>query len=289
MDSLIAASRLFEASIAAAPRRSSAWAGLARTYQLASDFDRRYAQRARDSAARAVALDARNPESVYMDGYMRFFEAWDFAGAERSFRQVIALNPRWEVVYRLYADAATLSGKVSEASAVLAAGRRLFPGSVSLQAAEAMAEYHQGHFDRMLALAKQMPETVDLTHWVRGLALEQAGDKPGARGAFNRCLGIAQSSLRCAFALLHLDASSRRVAEAEARAARLADGRGELCVAKAFLHAGLGDPARALDWIERGLAQHDFSVPWVLVDPRFAAVRNTVRFKGVQQQLSNGN
>jgi Flp pilus assembly protein TadD len=53
----------------------------------------------------------------------------------------------------------------------------------------------------------------------------------------------------------------------------------------AVVYTALGDRARALDALERGLAEHDFSMAQVKVAPWFASLRGDPRFQQILTTL----
>ena len=269
LETALEAAQFFEKAIDREPARAGAWAGLARAYELAGRYDSRYYAKSKDAARRSLDLDPANAEANYEFAYISHFQDWDFAGAQRGFARAIEAQPHWESAYRHFGDAASLVRQFDAADARLQAGLRVFPASSLLRVSQAMLRFHQERFEDMLATARLLPDNLDLAHWVRGLALEQQGDRPQARAELERCLAISPRLIRCAIALIYLDAQTGRAAEAEARAASLADHDGEMIIARIFQYAGARDRAKTLEWIQRGIALHEHSVPWLLIDPRF--------------------
>jgi hypothetical protein len=53
----------------------------------------------------------------------------------------------------------------------------------------------------------------------------------------------------------------------------------------AQVHLGLGDRARALDWIERALSVHATELAWLGVQPMFDALRGESRFQAVLERI----
>jgi len=51
------------------------------------------AQKAREAALHAIALDDSLAEAHCSAAYIRFFKDWDFAVAEAEFRRALQLNP----------------------------------------------------------------------------------------------------------------------------------------------------------------------------------------------------
>lgn len=286
LDKLLLAAGNFETSVKIDPTRTSAWTGMTQTYLLAALFDRRYVLRAQEAADQAVKLEPGFPDAQFLKAYIQFFEGWDFQGAAKGFLRTIQLQPKWEAAYRHYGDAATLTGQTDQADRVIEAGLRLFPRSTLLLLTQAMLRYHQHRYDDMLAVAEQLPQELDLASWVRGLAREQKGDFAEAERELKRCLATSPRNNRCAIAMVHLLARMGRVAEAETRAAGLSDGENELTIARVFQSAGLRNDTQTVEWIRRGIAQHDYSIPYLLVDPRFDHLRKDPEFVTEMRRIS---
>ena len=88
----------FEQSIARDPKFAPAYAGLADTYLVLPFFkrsgdERESYERAGIAAEKALELDPRSEDALKSDAYVKMYRDWDFKGAEREFRQALALNP----------------------------------------------------------------------------------------------------------------------------------------------------------------------------------------------------
>ena len=83
-------------------------------------------------------------------------------------------------------------------------------------------------------------------------------------------------------------ALSGRVGEAREMLAALTRRRAESYIslwALASIHARLGETEEALDWLERAYEEHDSTLVWLKVHPRFDALRREPRFEALLARL----
>jgi hypothetical protein len=53
----------------------------------------------------------------------------------------------------------------------------------------------------------------------------------------------------------------------------------------ALVHAGLGNKAEALDWLDRAYQEHDFSLVFLEVAPWFETLRGEARFQQLVRRM----
>jgi adenylate cyclase len=54
----------------------------------------------------------------------------------------------------------------------------------------------------------------------------------------------------------------------------------------AVAHAGLGDTETALDWLEKGFAEHDPKMAFLKVDPKWNNLRSNPRFISLMKRMN---
>ncbi|HEX2062385.1 MAG TPA: winged helix-turn-helix domain-containing protein [Thermoanaerobaculia bacterium] len=246
---------LLERSVKIDPRFAEAWSGLAsvavrRAWRLEGKEHAVLLARARDAAARALALQPRSAEALHAMGLAAFRYDFDFAAGESLFRRAIAADPRhWEARVNL-ALLLPATARHDEALAELAAAERLAP-QVLLPSSVRPFLYFLAHrfkdaeraYRELLVLH---PESRELQLGMMSVALAQG----------RRELLVKYGGMETAVA---------------------AETPGSHYVLAAF-YAELGETARALDALERATARREPAIVFLRVDPRFDAIRQEPRF-----------
>ncbi|QQS41583.1 MAG: winged helix-turn-helix domain-containing protein [Acidobacteriota bacterium] len=90
---------LLESAVAKDPGLSPAYSALGDAYS----FDSRLWRKAEGTARKAIAIDPRNGEAYATIGLVKMMWEWDFAGAEREFKEAIRLSPDYPSAHQWYA------------------------------------------------------------------------------------------------------------------------------------------------------------------------------------------
>jgi tetratricopeptide (TPR) repeat protein len=124
----------FEQAISRDPKFAVAYTGLADAYNLLSQLGfiapREGMERARDAAARALAMDPRLAEGHVSLGAVLEAYDWDWAGAEREYRRALELNPGLPAAHLWYGMFLRDQGRLQEALPELRQAAQLEPFSV---------------------------------------------------------------------------------------------------------------------------------------------------------------
>ncbi|MEO7136679.1 MAG: protein kinase [Gemmatimonadales bacterium] len=262
------ARRLLEQAIQLDPAFAPAHAALAEIYAvlpLWSDLppDQTY-PRAKAAALEALRLDSTlaAPFAVLGDVYAMY--EWNWAEAERNFRQSLALDPNNANTHHWYqSDYLATVGRLDESVAEARRAHELDPLSVMLNATVGHALYRGGRVEEaetqlrgVLAVDSSFilaNSTLGMVHLVQGragdaLPLLERGIDPRVRYSLDvALLGYGYSK-----------AERRREAEALREELLGRRSRGYVSpVSIALLAAGLGDTAEAFVWLGRGVEAHD--------------------------------
>jgi tetratricopeptide (TPR) repeat protein len=286
----------YELAVTVSPTFARGWASLAEAYEYASAFVGRSAaqdaRRAEAAAHRAVTLDPNLPEAHAMLALVRFYLRWDFVGAEAAYRRAIALDPRaaWAIVE--FADLLRETNRLDEAAAEIRRARALQPALPALAVKEAELLLAQQRPEEAIAsamaaigLKRDSPKA-----WVAlGMSHEVQGDTERALESYRRALSFDARDRRALPALGYLLATTGRRSEAREILRRLEElnERVRVCAYQiAVVHVGLGEPDRAMEWLERAFARRQMHVPFMAVEPRFDSLRSDPRFKAVLARLN---
>jgi tetratricopeptide (TPR) repeat protein len=291
LEDLMRSARLLEEAAKIDPTFTEAHAQLAWMYQLSIPYDRRMVEQAARTARRALDVDPNSVEGNYVNGYVSLLEKWDIAGAEAAMLRCVERSAFHVEAYRFYLDAATIRGHAKDALNVLARPLSVMPRSKVLRFAATTTMLQAGFAHEAEQLAREALRWEPgwlLAHWQLGRALEAAGRMPDAEIEFRNIQRADPKSQRFAAALAHLLASgSDPQNHREAMALLLNIGMDKTAPALVGLvEARCGDPAKALNWMERAEREHDHNLPYAVIDPHFQSLRNSELGRRLHQRFA---
>jgi serine/threonine protein kinase/Flp pilus assembly protein TadD len=245
--------------------------------------------RARQSALEALKADPQLSEAHGSLAFILALHDWDWAGAEREYREAIALNPSNSAARAFYAMTLSLQGKHDEAIAEGLRAKELDPVSPTVGLHLGRIYFFAGQPGRATQLflnaIEVNPEFWPL-HLFLGHVYEQQGLFPQALLELQKAQG---PSLAATASIGHLHA----VAGKRAEAAKILD---ELVARSragylppsyiARIHTGLGDHDQAISWLDRALAAHDAHLALVGAEPAFGPLRADPRFLSLLRRLN---
>ncbi len=242
---------------------------------------------ARAGVERALALDPTLADAVALKAWIRFFSDRDWAGAERLFREALAINPSSSVAHHRYALLLMTAGRFAEA---IEHGRQaldLDPLSYRLVNGVAVIHFCARQYREAERLAREstvLAPDFFLAHLILGSALVEQRRLDEGIAAYRAALAVqphepdATASLGRALALAgRRDEARALLAALEAPDAPRPPSRYEL----AFLLAALGARDRAFAELEVSLARHETELLYLGVDPLFDPLRGDPRFDTV--------
>ena len=268
------------------PAFALAWAGLAQTYVWycnfstemgRAGFDSRLA-RARETAARALALEPNLPEALRVRADIQLNFDFDWKGASETLRTALALAP---------ADPAllTAAGNLAVAKGDAARGIALYREAVALDPVNPLA---RSFLDFNLALTGQFAEAQ--AEYPRLVELSPAAPWAHAglgisfllQGKFKEAAVAAQDDAAEWARLLVVAMarwSQKRIPEADAALARLVEGSADTAAYQiAEVHAYRGDKDRAFEWLECARRQRDPGLGSLRIDPLLANLHGDPRW-----------
>jgi TolB-like protein len=153
-ESLKKAVEYFKRAIQEDPNDARSYAGLAQCYivlPMLTTFPQAEAYpKSRDAANQAVALDDSLAEAHLAIAEVRFYQDWDFAGAEKEFKKTLDLNPNYSTGHQWYGEFLSAMARKEESILELQTALALDPLSavIHLQFGNALREARQ--YDRAL-------------------------------------------------------------------------------------------------------------------------------------------
>lgn len=277
---------LFERVLALDPGSATAHAGLASTYLLLSSTTIRRplpideaARLAEESARRALALDDRQAEARTVLGRLKMVRDWDWRGAEADLSEAVALCPESAEANEAHGWFLAAMGRHDAALEALARARRLDPLRRQTLEYLGLAGWMAGMPERgleALTEASALDPEARRPHFRRMIVLDQLGRPDEAMAARITWL-----------ALFGEPAIAGRLAElerGEGHRAAMAEWIALLERLNQWFEAGLqwmvlDEPARALEALERCVAERSDQAPFLRQFPSLHPLAGQPRFE----------
>jgi serine/threonine-protein kinase len=284
--SLRAAIDFFNQAIARDPRFANAYVGLAEAHLVYPQYAYEQAidsyKPAEQAMRRALELDSTNAEVHASLGLLHTYQyRWD--QAEKEYRRAIVLEPDYATVHHWYGLSLTYQNKPARGLAELSRAKALDPHSRVIATAYVMPLLAMGETDRA---QRELESIISLdpgfSQARRRLVRIYAhyGDYARAEAEIRLILpsaGFSENGL-----LAYVLARSGRRSEAERIAAELVARTAReyvspTMIAIAFL--GLGDHARAFQWLNKGVDEFEKHALELHIDPIFEPLRDDPRYR----------
>ena len=270
------------------PNYALAWCGLADAYAASPiNGDANPLEvwpRAREAAARAVNAASGIAQVHVSTGFVKFWLDWEWPAAERAIRRAIALDANYSLAHRMLGIVLSHLGRHEEALAAARRARELDPLDFTHQALSAQIAFNAHDYQAAVEFARRAA-ILDTEFWVSYIQLAQAYEQLGENKAAFEALqkagqfsGANSKSIALRgylFGKLGRYGEAREVLktlEAVARARYVPP------YASALVHAGLGEPDAAFEWLERAYDAHDVHLVFLLLDPKWDPLRADARF-----------
>jgi TolB-like protein/DNA-binding SARP family transcriptional activator len=261
-----------------------AYAGLAFIYAVTGDE-----ARARQFADTALALDPTLAEAHMVLGMVRHFSDWDWAGAEAAFREAIRLNPGFAEAHHELSMLLMRRQRFDEALREAQRALYLAPMSARFELGAAEVYLSSGRYDEALEAADKALAVDSInagSYLMKAYVHGEQQRYDQAAEAAKKCIALGWDIHGRAILGYVYAKSGRRV-----EALKLVDTLTAIWRAKngepaasdvptsiAQIYAGLGDPRRALDWLERAVGT-DMYVGYLGIDPTFRSLHTEPRFQ----------
>ncbi len=281
-DGLAASAAFLRQALDADPTFADAALALALTYyaqagtSLASS---NVFEQARQTAESALRLDPRLGLAHAVLGGVHAGYDWDWAAADREFKQAVALAPHNGLVLSLAADLPISLGHLDVARQMLKEALTYDPLSADAYMNLAWTEFCSGRYAEAEAAARRVLEidpSYDWGHTFVGDALLWRGDPEAAVEEMKRESNPMGQAVGLALAYYVLG----RAADSDAALRKLtAEGAGNYAYEIAEVYAYRGEPDEALKWLDRAYVQRDATLRWITRDPSFAKLESDPRYR----------
>lgn len=278
----------FQEATALDPNYAPAYAGLADTYILLSNWGflpgRNAFPKAREAAKKALSLDDSLAEAHTSLAVIKYGYDRDWSGAESDFRKAIQFNPNYATAHHWYAFFLSLQARHEEAMKEIRIAAQLDPLSIIINANTGLILFFGRNYDEAL---EQLQKTLELdpkspvVYQYIGYIYDQQKKYDQSISAYMKATDLAPHNLSYEADLARANALSGARQEAERRLDQLL-GTSQVYVSPvdiASVYVALHQNDRALEWLEKAYDEHSDQSTYVGVDPRFDGLRNEPRFQ----------
>ena len=246
--------------------------------------------KAKAAAEKAIALDDNSAEAHASLATFKLFYEYAWEGSEAEFRRAFALNPNYAFAHDQFGLGLAFQGRFDEAIAEGGRAAELDPLSPQIPLDAAIAFAFHGDYEAAKRLTKRAAD-LDPTYFFApfedGWIDIQAGKVGDAIPELRKAKAMESPAFVSAWLAYAYGATGDRArAMAEAEELKKKSLRGVVTpFNQALVSLGLGDRARALDYLEQAYAADSQWLGWLKNDRTFDPLRAEPRFKALMRQL----
>ena len=249
--------------------------------------------RAKAATARALEIDPKLAEGHALLGHLKYACDFDWAAGEAELRRAIELNPNSGEAYDIYGLLLSAQERYDEAIEVQRRAYELDPLAhrmdivTTLLRAGRYDEAHQA-VQRVLLVEPHLPLAHATLGWVHLLS----GRPDEGIAALEKAVSISPESTLYLGQLGQAYARVGRPEQALQILRQLEEMSGPRYVSPyhlAYVHTGLGDHERALDWLERAYEERTGGIFGIKGSFLFAPLRPHSRFQAILRKMNLGD
>jgi tetratricopeptide (TPR) repeat protein len=248
---------------------------------------------ARTAALKALEIDPDLAEARSTLAGVKLRYDFDWRGAEEEQQRAIALDPNYATAHTRYSQYLSFRERFDEALREARRAEQLDPLSVVVRKNTAFVLYWARQYDEALQhylKVLEMEPTFPQALREIGLVYEQKGMFPQSIAVLRKSVGLTGNYFTpmSTADLGHVYAISGREREARTMLSelhKLSRTRYVSAFDLAVIHAGLGDKAQALAWLDKAYDDRSFFLVSLNVDPRFDHLRAEPRFRALVQRI----
>ncbi|MDQ2979884.1 MAG: protein kinase [Acidobacteriota bacterium] len=295
-ENLSKAINLFEETVKLDPKYAPAFSGLSDAYLWAGYNEGVWTgsearPKAKSAAEKAIELDDRSAEAHTSLANFKLWYEYDWAGAEVEFRRAFALNPNYAFAHDQFGIGLALQGRFDEAIAEGTRAAELDPLSPQIPLDSSVGLAFQGKYQAakdLVRRAADLDPTFFFAPWEAGCIALQEGNVRDAVLMFRKAKAMESPAFVSAWLAYAYGASGDRAAAmAELGDLKKRSLRGSVTPFNlALVYLGLGDRARALDYLEKAYAADSQWLGWLKNDRTFVPLRSEPRFAALLKKVS---
>ena len=242
-------------------------------------------RRARESAEKAIGLDAGSASGYMTLAMVQINHDWDWEGADVSLRKAGMLEPGSSEVLRDRAILARVLGRVDEAIELYKQAIALDPLKANFHLALAYELYIGGRYEKArdaLQRAQDLNPQLSSLHLTRGQILLSEGHLQEARAEMENETGEWEKLTGEPLAYYAL---GRREESDGALKQLIATYQNDCAFQIAEVYAYRGETDKAFEWLDRAYRQRDPGAPELKTDPLMRSLRQDQRYTELLKKM----
>lgn len=269
-------------------RYAPAYAGLADSYNMLGTYGAKPPKeafpQARDAAIKALALDNNLAEGHAALAYANFRGNWNWAEAEKEFKQAIDLNYNYASTHQWYANLLAALGRFDEAIAETRRTQELDKTSLIINAHLGLVYYFGHRYEESINECKKtvaLDPTFFVAHRYMGLSYAQLGMYKEALTSFEQAVNASNRSPLMRVEYAYAIALSGDATRAQTELAELIEISKQKYLSAyhiAAVYVALKDNVRALEWLDKAYQDRADWMVFLKVDPRFNSLHSNPKF-----------
>jgi serine/threonine-protein kinase len=247
--------------------------------------------KAKEAAARALAIDDRLAEAHASMGYIRFFFDWDWPSAESELERSIQINPNYALGRFCHAVFLSSTGRPDEAIMESRRAQELDPLSLRFNALTGQLLFQAHKYDQAEDQAQKALEIEPsfwITHIVLGKVYLQKAMYSEALIEFQKARQFSGGNTEATSLMGYTYATSGDRTQAQKMLSELKEPSGNRYMSAyniALVHLGIGERNQALDWLDKAYQDRDVRMVLLGVDPKWEVLVSEPRFTALLQRL----
>jgi TolB-like protein/Tfp pilus assembly protein PilF len=246
--------------------------------------------KAKAALEKALSIDDKLAEVHTSCATLKFWFEWDWAGAERSYRHAIQLNPNYSVAHLYYAHSLSNQGKHEEALKEILLARRLDPLSPIMSTLYAEFLYHARRYEESRAefiKALELDPYLWVAHICLGKLYERTGHYSTAIAELDKAREYSGGNTEALSMLVYVSSLAGNKGGAKDAMKELIDTEKRRYVPPynlAVAHLGLGDKDETYKWLEKAYEDRDVHLTFLL-DPKWDCLTCEERFQDLLRRV----
>ena len=285
----------FNEAIGLDERYALAWAGIADSYNLLTEYGpasrKELYARARSAVEKALEFDDRLAEAHTSLAFLIMLNELDWPASEKEFKLAIKLKPNYATAHHWYSQWLMFNGRMAEAIHEISRAVELDPFSPAIHKDKGLTLYYARDYDGAIEYAKkalELDSSIASAHRLLSLSFQGKKMFTEAIKENQRWGEQAGTEVEASIALAQSYAAAGKKVEALAQMEVVKSEKlsgGNMLRGVALVYATLGENDLAFEWLDKSYEAKAESLCTLKVDPKVDAIRNDPRFASLLKKV----